>query len=190
MDSDSVYIIIIIIIFIYSDTLDFKDWDLDRGDYHFEFRAIDASGNKDTCPDNCILGRTYYEWTYVPPFPWWWILVALAIVIVLIILYYFYLKYRQRNEALQRYALRRLKPRFEKMQKEKGGDALDWDEFRDTAKEIAAEKLIDPAVDERRANKLYDELTPEEIAARKKMEEREKMVIAKKSHPILPLKIT
>jgi len=91
---------------------------LPRGDYRLQVRAIGPSGNKESSFQE---GRNQHTWTHIPTPPWDIIITVIVIVFLIIAAIIIYYRHKARKAALQRYAMKRMRRKFKRMQKIKAG---------------------------------------------------------------------
>ena len=88
------------------------------GKYKIEARAIDLAGHRDNPWGESVLNWEYI-WDYEPPLPIGLILGIIVSVIVGALLAFTGYRYYKRREALKRFALKRLRRKFKRVQRER-----------------------------------------------------------------------
>eukprot|EP00616_Rhizochromulina_sp_CCMP1243_P006040 CAMPEP_0118998604 /NCGR_PEP_ID=MMETSP1173-20130426/63158_1 /TAXON_ID=1034831 /ORGANISM="Rhizochromulina marina cf, Strain CCMP1243" /LENGTH=794 /DNA_ID=CAMNT_0006950099 /DNA_START=14 /DNA_END=2398 /DNA_ORIENTATION=+ len=89
------------------------------GNYVFYVRAIDAAGNVDASFKN---GRNLYKWRYRPGAPGG--LISLIVILILALVVLALYKYREfkKQQALERYAIKRIRRKFKGIMNDGSGD--------------------------------------------------------------------
>lgn len=88
------------------------------GMYTLQVRAVDPSGNKDI---DFVEGVNQHTWEHFAEPPWPIIFTFVFLFIVLVSVGIAYWRYIERKKALQRYAMKRMRRKFKRMQKIKAG---------------------------------------------------------------------
>lgn len=91
---------------------------LPKGYYMLQVRAIGPSGNKESFFQE---GRNQWTWHYIPEPPWDLIISLICLFVLIVAAIIFYERYKARKAALQRYAMKRMRRKFKRMQKIKAG---------------------------------------------------------------------
>lgn len=99
--------------------IEYSSW-LVGGTYTIRVRALDRAGNTDVQYVNPF---NEYTWTYVEPLPLILILGLSFIAVAGLCAGYGYYRYRKKKKALERYAMKRMRRKFKRIQKEKGKKA-------------------------------------------------------------------
>ena len=84
-----------------------------------------------------------YHWKYISPLPW--DIIAGCIVALLFLLSLLYFEYRRRvkKEAMERYAMKRMRRKFKAMQKDTDGRKVDWRTLYNESKEKGKAGKVD-----------------------------------------------
>ena len=98
--------------------LDASSFIKSAGKYKIEARAIDLAGHRDNPWGETVLNWEYI-WDYEPPLPIGLILGIIVSVIVGGLLAFAGYRYYKRREALKRFALKRLRRKFKRVQRER-----------------------------------------------------------------------
>lgn len=99
--------------------LDVSDF-MERGWFRLEVRAIDPAGNRDPLQ---LLGTNVHVWRYVPPIPWLFIILGIVLFVLLVIGAVYYYRRWRRQQALERYAMKRIQRKLKAVQEG------DWRKF-------------------------------------------------------------
>eukprot|EP00941_MAST-03F_sp_MAST-3F-sp1_P004192 g4192.t1 len=127
--------------------VDYFEW-LEGGTYTIRVRALDRAGNVDV---QYVLPFNEYTWTYEEPLPLALILGLTFLGIFILGGAYGYYRYRKKKKALERYAMKRMRRKFKRIQKDKNKKAEQ--ERRKQAKERRKNKLSNFAKEAARREK-------------------------------------
>jgi hypothetical protein len=134
---------------------------LPRGDYRLQVRAVGPSGNKESSFQE---GRNQHTWTHIPIPPWALIISMILLVLLTILAVVIYYRYKARKAALQRYAMKRMRRKFKRMQKLKAGKL--HKDRGERVQEEKAEAVVKETVQQRTAEE--NEISKNKMARRRR----------------------
>merc|ERR1712146_108336 len=88
---------------------------LRTGRHQLRVRCVDLAGNM----DSKVTADNSYVWQYRQPLPVAIIVSTVFLVIGSVLGFLYYLRYRRKKKAMERYAMKRMRRKFKRIQKEK-----------------------------------------------------------------------